>query len=157
MMSSKSLICGLLSSLPAVLGAAFGSRDSATCTNGPETRSCWSEGFDINTNWYENVPETNVTREYWFDIQNTTASPDGVEQSVMLVNGSLPGPTIIADWGDWVGKSTRMPELSSNTDDASQLTLIGSCTRQELAAGQRNVDSLARYQTRGVGLYGRCC
>lgn len=34
---------------------------------------------------------------------NTTASLDGVERNVLLVNGTLPGPTIIADWGDTVG------------------------------------------------------
>lgn len=50
------------------------------------------------------MPDTGVTREYWFNIENGTASPDGIEIPVMTVNGSLPGPTIIADWGDWVGK-----------------------------------------------------
>ncbi len=33
---------------------------------------------------------------------NTTASLDGVERNVLLVNGTFPGPTIIADWGDTV-------------------------------------------------------
>lgn len=79
------------------------SSNSSTCANGPSSRSCWSNGFDISTNYYENVPDTGVTREYWFNIENTTASPDGVEVPVMLINGSLPGPTIIADWGDEVG------------------------------------------------------
>lgn len=84
------------------------SSTSSSCVNSPDTRSCWSDGFDLDTNYYEYVPDTNVTREYWFDIQNTTASPDGVELPVMLINGSLPGPTIIADWGDWVGTFTYL-------------------------------------------------
>ncbi|OJJ38260.1 hypothetical protein ASPWEDRAFT_734450 [Aspergillus wentii DTO 134E9] len=60
------------------------------------------DGFDISTNYYDYVPDTGVTREYWFNIENTTAAPDGVEMPVQLINGSFPGPTIIADWGDTV-------------------------------------------------------
>ena len=48
------------------------------------------------------VPNTGVTRTYYLEITNTTASPDGVERIVQLVNGTLPGPTIEADWGDTV-------------------------------------------------------
>ncbi|KAI1867412.1 hypothetical protein JX265_000750 [Neoarthrinium moseri] len=55
-----------------------------------------------DTNWYDETPNTGVTREYWFDIQNGTATVDGVERLVMTVNGQFPGPTIMADWGDWV-------------------------------------------------------
>lgn len=29
-----------------------------------------------------------------------TLAPDGYEREVMVFNGSLPGPTIEADWGD---------------------------------------------------------
>lgn len=46
------------------------------------------------------MPDTGVTREYWFNVENITAAPDGVERMVLAVNGSIPGPTIIADWGD---------------------------------------------------------
>jgi hypothetical protein len=67
-------------------------------------RLCWRNGFDISTNYYEEVPDTGIVREYWFSVENTTASPDGVEMPVQLINGSFPGPTIIADWGDTVGK-----------------------------------------------------
>ena len=38
------------------------------------------------------------------EIVNTTAAPDGIERIILSVNGSVPGPTIIADWGDTVGK-----------------------------------------------------
>lgn len=41
-----------------------------------------------------------MTREYWFNVENVTAAPDGIERIVLAVNGSIPGPTIIADWGD---------------------------------------------------------
>jgi hypothetical protein len=76
---------------------------SKRCTNSADDRSCWGD-YDISTNYYDTVPDTGVTREYWFDIQNGTASPDGVERVVLTVNGSFPGPTIIADWGDTVGE-----------------------------------------------------
>ncbi|KAF3023193.1 hypothetical protein E8E14_014321 [Neopestalotiopsis sp. 37M] len=76
--------------------------ESTTCTNSAADRSCWSDGFDASTNYYDEAPDTGVIREYWFNIENTTAAPDGVEMPVQLINGSFPGPTIIADWGDTV-------------------------------------------------------
>lgn len=73
------------------------------CVNSAEDRSCWGD-YDLSTNYYDNdaVPDTGVVREYWFDVQNGTAAPDGIERIVLTVNGSFPGPTIIADWGDTV-------------------------------------------------------
>ncbi|ORY63850.1 putative extracellular dihydrogeodin oxidase/laccase [Pseudomassariella vexata] len=71
------------------------------CVNSPEDRSCWGD-YDIDTNYYDESPDTGVVREYWFEITNTTAALDGVERSVLTINGSFPGPTIIADWGDTV-------------------------------------------------------
>ncbi|KAL4964354.1 Cupredoxin [Aspergillus stella-maris] len=95
-----------LLAFPSVFGASVHSNHKhtrdATCTNSASNRACWSDGFDISTNYYEEVPDTGVIREYWFNIENTTASPDGVEMPVQLINGSFPGPTIIADWGDTV-------------------------------------------------------
>lgn len=61
-----------------------------------------SQSYDLFTNYYEEVPDTGVVREYYFDIVNTTAAPNGRERQVLLVNGVFPGPTIIADWGDTV-------------------------------------------------------
>ncbi|KAF8857516.1 putative extracellular dihydrogeodin oxidase/laccase [Acephala macrosclerotiorum] len=74
---------------------------SKRCTNSASDRSCWGD-YDLSTNYYDTVPDTGVTREYWFDVQNGTAAPDGVERIVLTVNGTVPGPTIIADWGDTV-------------------------------------------------------
>lgn len=72
---------------------------SSACVNSASDRSCWGN-YDISTNYYDVVPDTGVTREYWFSVQNGTAAPDGIERIVLTVNGSVPGPTIIADWGD---------------------------------------------------------
>lgn len=72
---------------------------SKRCVNSASDRSCWGD-YDLSTNYYDVVPDTGVTREYWFSIENGTAAPDGIERIVLTVNGSVPGPTIIADWGD---------------------------------------------------------
>lgn len=91
------LVCGVRSE--------YNNRDliGKRCTHSAEDRSCWGD-YSIDTNYYEEAPDTGVLREYWFDIVNTTAAPDGVERVVLSVNGSVPGPTIIADWGDTVGE-----------------------------------------------------
>ncbi|KAI0002690.1 multicopper oxidase [Xylariaceae sp. FL0662B] len=62
---------------------------------------CWGD-FSLSTNFYDESPDTGVTREYWLDLVNTTAAPDGVERIVLTINGSIPGPTLFADWGDTV-------------------------------------------------------
>ncbi|THV50112.1 hypothetical protein BGAL_0164g00030 [Botrytis galanthina] len=62
-------------------------------------RSKWCD-YSTSTDYYNEVPNTGVTREYWFNVQDGVASPDGVSRYVQTINGSIPGPTIIADWGD---------------------------------------------------------
>jgi hypothetical protein len=46
----------------------------------------------------------NLTRliptQYWLSIENSTLAPDGYERPVCTFNGTIPGPAIIADWGD---------------------------------------------------------
>ncbi|RYP38381.1 hypothetical protein DL768_010791 [Monosporascus sp. mg162] len=69
--------------------------------NTATTRTEWCD-FDINTDYYNTVPETGVTREYFLELQDVTVSPDGVSRPAIAVNGSIPGPTIFADWGDTV-------------------------------------------------------
>lgn len=97
----------LYSTLLATLAASasFNSASSLhkRCTNSADDRSCWGD-YDISTNYYDEGPDTGVVREYWWEIVNTTAAPDGIERIILSVNGSVPGPTIIADWGDTVGE-----------------------------------------------------
>ncbi|KAI1811405.1 multicopper oxidase [Poronia punctata] len=69
--------------------------DSATAPN------CWGN-YSLSTNWYEDAPDTGVIREYWFELTNSTLAPDGFPRMVLSINGSVPGPTIEADWGDTV-------------------------------------------------------
>ncbi|KAK8189901.1 Cupredoxin [Phyllosticta capitalensis] len=59
-------------------------------------------GYDINTDYYSFVPKTCRTVEYTFVVGNTTISPDGVPRIGLVINGSMPGPTIEANWGDTV-------------------------------------------------------
>ena len=106
MMLSRSFLILSLVTFPGVLGAVMKAdlaRDTG-CVNSASDRACWSDGYDLSTNYYQDAPDTGVVREYWFNIENTTAAPDGVELPVQLINGSFPGPTIIADWGDTVGR-----------------------------------------------------
>ncbi|KAI3316497.1 multicopper oxidase [Xylariaceae sp. AK1471] len=74
----------------------------ASCSgNTALTRSEWCD-YSIDTDYASEVPDTGVTREYWFELTDVTVAPDGVSRSAMAVNGSIPGPTIFADWGDTV-------------------------------------------------------
>lgn len=66
--------------------------------NTADTRSQWCN-FDIDTDFSTVVPDTGVTREYWFDLTEVNIAPDGVPRYAMAINGSIPGPTIHADWG----------------------------------------------------------
>lgn len=74
---------------------------SACAGNSASDRSVWCD-YSTSTNYYDEVPDTGVTVEYWFELTNITAAPDGVSRDVLTVNGSIPGPTIIANWGDTV-------------------------------------------------------
>ncbi|RDW60840.1 hypothetical protein BP6252_12223 [Coleophoma cylindrospora] len=74
----------------------------AACTNGPFTRSCWSNGFSIATDFDTKHPTTGRTVTYDFTITNTTMQPDGTKRLGLLVNGQYPGPTLIANWGDMI-------------------------------------------------------
>ncbi|KAJ5777184.1 hypothetical protein N7520_000430 [Penicillium odoratum] len=77
------------------------SASSACSGNTASTRNEWCQ-YDINTDYTTVVPETNVTREYYFNLEKVTVSPDGRSRMGLAINGSIPGPTIEANWGDWV-------------------------------------------------------
>ncbi|KAM4055093.1 multicopper oxidase domain-containing protein [Hirsutella rhossiliensis] len=61
----------------------------------------WSK-YDHHTNYYKKCPHTGVIRTYDFTISRGRLAPDGVEASVLLVNGAFPGPLIEANWGDTI-------------------------------------------------------
>jgi hypothetical protein len=82
-------------------GAGLLSPRAACAGNTATTRSEWCD-YDISTDFYDEGPTTGVTREYWLELTDFTAAPDGFERQVMAINGSIPGPTLYADWGDEV-------------------------------------------------------
>ncbi|UKZ78755.1 hypothetical protein TrVFT333_006500 [Trichoderma virens FT-333] len=74
---------------------------SSCSGNTATTRDEWCD-YDISTDYYNEVPDTGVTREYWLELTDVTVAPDGVSRSAQAINGSIPGPTLFADWGDTV-------------------------------------------------------
>lgn len=51
---------------------------------------------------YNAAPYTGVTRHYTFDVSRMRLAPDGVVKDMIVVNKQFPGPTIEANWGDWI-------------------------------------------------------
>ncbi|KAK8004283.1 hypothetical protein PG989_004002 [Apiospora arundinis] len=65
------------------------------------TRSQWCD-FNIDTDYTTTSPDTGVTREYWLELTDPQLSPDGRSRYTQVFNGTVPGPTLYADWGDTV-------------------------------------------------------
>ncbi|KAF2089562.1 multicopper oxidase [Saccharata proteae CBS 121410] len=88
----------------------------SSCTNGPLTRSCWSNGYSIATDFDAKWPTTGVTRNYNLEMTNITCSPDGGPSRPCLVfNGGIPGPTLYANWGDTVSVTVKNSMPSNGT------------------------------------------
>ncbi|KAJ9244482.1 CAZyme family AA1 [Paecilomyces variotii] len=90
----------LVSANPAIRHTSNAKR-SACSGNTATTRTEWCD-YDINTDYTSEVPDTGVTREYYLELIEATVAPDGYSRTALTVNGSIPGPTIEADWGDTV-------------------------------------------------------
>ncbi|MCJ1354255.1 MAG: hypothetical protein MMC33_004242 [Icmadophila ericetorum] len=67
----------------------------------------WSTDTTSNTNPYTQSPITGVIRPYDFTISRGYLAPDGVNKSVLLVNGQFPAPTIEVNWGDTIQVTVR--------------------------------------------------
>lgn len=96
---SGGLAC-LVAASPTVKRAS-NSTGSVCSGNTATTRTEWCD-YSINTDYTSEVPDTGVTREYYLELTDVTVAPDGYSRSAMAVNGSIPGPTLFADWGDTV-------------------------------------------------------
>lgn len=90
----------LVSANPAIRHTSNAKR-SACSGNTATTRTEWCD-YDINTDYTSEVPDTGVTREYYLELIEATVAPDGYSRTALTVNGSIPGPTLEADWGDTV-------------------------------------------------------
>lgn len=82
--------------------------------NTASDRSSWCD-FSIDDDWYLDGPDTGKTVEYWFELVNTTISPDGVERLALTVNGTIPGPTI---------EGNAFKHLTHMTDMANKVVLL---------------------------------
>jgi len=75
-------------------------KKQSPCVHGPNSRNCWSPGFDANTDMYRSWPNTGRIVRYDLSITNTTCNPDGAApRTCLLFNNQMPGPTIIGNWG----------------------------------------------------------
>ncbi|KAI9654427.1 MAG: hypothetical protein M1831_005393 [Alyxoria varia] len=114
-------------------------RDTA-CTHGPNTRSCWTSGMSIATDFDRKWPTTGQTKSYQLTITNTTCNPDGTHERIcLLFNNQYPGPTIRANWGDTIqvtvknevqenGTSTHWHGLRQlNTNDQDGVNGLTEC------------------------------
>jgi len=104
------------------------------CVNSPTNRQCWDGpwgNFDINTDYYENTPNTGKIAEvipiefihetypkYWLTVDNVTMAPDGVTKNMYVFNNSFPGPTLEANWGD-----TFVIHVQNNLQDNGYVSL----------------------------------
>jgi hypothetical protein len=81
-----------------------------SCANTPDSRHCWGE-VSVDTNYITTIPDTGHTVEVWLSAEEAICSPDGFERTCMTFNGTMPGPPIIANWGDEliVHVSNNMP------------------------------------------------
>jgi FtsP/CotA-like multicopper oxidase with cupredoxin domain len=113
-------------------------RKQSSCTHGPNSRQCWLPGYDATTDMYNSWPNTGRVVKYDFSVTNTTCNPDGSRERVcLLIENSMPGPTIIGNWGDTFEITIRnkmqhngtsfhwhgMRQLHSNTEDGVSLGL----------------------------------
>ncbi|PNP86489.1 hypothetical protein FNYG_00191 [Fusarium nygamai] len=78
---------------------AFDAESIDGACNSPTNRRCWSNGFDIHTDYEEVIPEGKV-RKFLLYVTNERIAPDGYLVDRMLFNGTYPGPTLEGNWGD---------------------------------------------------------
>ncbi|THZ78998.1 hypothetical protein D6C84_08036 [Aureobasidium pullulans] len=105
--TSSATVISVSSSTPASSVSSASSSTSlvadAACTNGPNSRQCWSGGYSIKTDFDLKHPTTGNTVTYNLEITNTTCNFDGNgDMQCYLINNQFPGPTITANWGDQI-------------------------------------------------------
>jgi hypothetical protein len=95
-----------------------------------------------------------VTRYYDFTVSRGTLSPDGVAQSMIIVNGQFTGPTIYANWGDMcvtqlLLQHVYLPVTDSCTVSRSTSTMKYTAQRKaHLSTGTGLIKSAPRGKSR---------
>ena len=97
----------------------------------------------LETELSTEAPDTGVTREYYLELTDVTVSPDGVARSAMAVNGTIPGPTLFADWGDTVVVHVKNNLTTSNNGTSIHFHGI----RQNYTNDQDGVSSITQCPT----------
>ena len=110
--------------------------------NTATTRSEWCD-YSIDTDYTTQAPDTGVTREYWLELTDVTVAPDGVSRSAMAVNGTIPGPTLFADWGDTV--IVHVNNLLTESQNGTSIHFHG--IRQNYTNDQDGVVSITQCPT----------
>jgi len=102
MFSSKTLGACLLALCSSALAASIPGLEARDgyCSNGPQSRQCCQDGFNVETDYDRKWPVTGKTVHYDLEITKMTLAPDGFPREMLVFNGQYPGPTIEADWGD---------------------------------------------------------
>ncbi|KAK0940481.1 laccase, multicopper oxidase, benzenediol:oxygen oxidorectuctase [Friedmanniomyces endolithicus] len=109
----------------------------AACTNGPNTRACWKNGYSIATDFDQKFPTTGNTVTQNLEITNGTCNPDGHGSRLcLLINGQYPGPTIRATWGDMLSITVK----NSMQDNGTSLHWHG--VRQYHSPGSDGVNGI---------------
>ncbi|KAF2709229.1 multicopper oxidase [Pleomassaria siparia CBS 279.74] len=115
----------------------------AACSgNTATTRSQWCD-YSVDTDTTAEAPDTGVTREYWLELTDVTVAPDGVSRTAMAVNGSIPGPTLFADWGDTV--IVHVNNLLTTSQNGTSIHFHG--IRQNYTNDQDGVVSITQCPT----------
>jgi len=114
-MFSLSTIGASLLAVASLSSASVLAPRQTACSNGPDSRQCWSEGFDINTEFAEKFPDTGKVVKYTLEATTETMSPDGVPREMMVFNKQYPGPTIEADWGDIIQVTVKNSLVANGT------------------------------------------
>lgn len=105
LLALKSVVSGLLLAGLAISAPTLEDLKprQASC-NTATGRDCWTDGFDIGTD-YEGSTPTGGSVSYNWEIteERDWVGPDGVtKEYVQLINGQYPGPTLFANWGDTI-------------------------------------------------------
>jgi Multicopper oxidase len=97
-----------------MLGTQNASQYPAYLTNNPMPNGYpWGTRTARESNPYMECPQTGVTRYYNWTVGSATLAPDGfcissfspayiLAHEMLVINGAYPGPTIEANWGDWI-------------------------------------------------------
>ncbi|MCJ1225204.1 hypothetical protein MMC12_001853 [Toensbergia leucococca] len=100
-------ILGIATAGTASLGTLSANPLPPFLTNNPLPNGFPWGSCTANNTSPKNPPVTGTTRYYDFTVRRGTAAPDGFQKNVLLINDQFPGPTIEANWGDWIQVTLR--------------------------------------------------